>query len=120
MNPNDNFLDPAPRDVFYAWAIGFVVALMLAVHGAISIYTRSALWEGDSGLPFGGGGQMPVHGASAVAMGIGFIAAAGVLHFHFFWSWRERFLAFAQVGKVASVIALAGAVLFFIFRFWFD
>ena len=32
----------------------------------------------------------------------------------------KRFLGFAQVGKIVSVIALAGAVLFFIFRFWFD
>jgi hypothetical protein len=114
MNPNDDMLDPAPRDVLYAWAIGVVAALALAVHGAVAIHTRSALWEGEYGE------QMPVHGASAVALGIGFIAAAGVLHFHFFWSWRERFLGFAQLGKAVSVIALAGAVLFFIFRFWFD
>ena len=25
MSPNDDFLDPAPHDVFYAWAIGVIV-----------------------------------------------------------------------------------------------
>ena len=118
MAPNDDFLDPAPRDAIYAWAIGVVGALALAVYGSICIYTKSATWTG--GDDFGQGPQMHCQGASAVAIGIAFVAIASLLHFHFFWSWRERFHGYARLAKLLSLIALAGAMIFFVFRFWFD
>ena len=75
---------------------------------------------GHSDDDFGGGGETHCRGAMAVALGIGHVAAGGWLHFPFFWSRRERFLGFSQIGKIVSIIALAGAVTYFIFGFWFD
>jgi hypothetical protein len=115
MSPSDDFLDPAPRGFFYAWAIGVIGALALAVYGLISVVTQSAMW-------FGGDEAPPIHcqGASAVALGIACIATASLLHCHFFWSWRERFHGYAQPGKVLSLVGAAGSIIYFAFRLLSD
>jgi hypothetical protein len=97
-------------------------ALAVAVYGAICVHTQSATWVGgtDLDLALGNWPRLHCHGASAIAIGIALISMAGLLHFHFFWSWRERFLGCAQVGKVLSLIGVAGGMMYFVFRFWFD
>ena len=122
MCPGNAFLDPAPRDVLYAWAIGVVGALALAVYGVICIYTRSAIWIGgsDFDLALGGAAAMHCQGESSVAMGTLFASVGALLHFHFFWSWRERFYGYAQLGKLLSLVGAAGSIVYFLFRFWFD
>jgi hypothetical protein len=121
MNPEDDLLDPAPRDLFYAWAIGVIAALALAIYGSLCIYERSAtMWGLGSDFDLGSGPSVHCHGASAIGIGVTWVAIAGFLHFHFFWSWRQKFHAFAQVGKLLSLVGIAGGMLCFIMRFWLD
>ena len=63
---------------------------------------------------------MRCYGASAVAIGVTFVAISSLLHFHFFWSWRQKFHGYAQLGKVLSLLGMAGGIIYFIMRFWFD
>ena len=56
----------------------------------------------------------------AVAVGIAFISLGSLLHCHFFWSWRERFLGYAQIGKMLSILGILGGMMYFIVHFWWD
>jgi hypothetical protein len=123
MGSNDvDFLEPASRDIFYAWAIGVVVATLLAIYGSVCIRTQSAMLTGgtDTDLALGTSPSMECRDASAIAIGVTSIAFASLLHFHFFWSWRHRFLGYAQIGKVLSLIVATGGIIYFIFHFWWD
>jgi hypothetical protein len=104
-------LEPAERDLFYAWAIGVVGAALLAFYACSCIWTKSAIWYGEDA-------EIPCHGASAVAVGVLWLCAALYLHAHFFRSWREKFLGCAQIIKVASIAVGAGAILYFIYDYW--
>jgi hypothetical protein len=116
MIPSDDLCDPGPRDIARVWAVGFVGAFGLAAYGEICIYSQSAIWIGR----FRAAHAMHCQGAGAIALGIVYLGVAGLLHFHFFWSWRERFGGFAQLGKIMSLLVVAAGAFFFIFHFWFD
>ena len=117
MSPSDDLLDAAPRDTLCAWAVGVISAVAIAVYGAICIWTQSATWvAGDDSSSQ----VMHSYGASAVGLGITFVAIAGLLHFHFFWSWRPKFHGYAQMGKVLSLLGAAGGIIYFLVRFWLD
>lgn len=111
-------LDPAPRDAHFTWGLGVAGALALAVYGLGCILSRSATWVGgtDLDLALGGGPEIHCRGPSAVAVGVFWMALAGFLHVHFFWSWRERFFGYAQIGKLLSLVIGTGAILYFIYR----
>lgn len=109
-----DLLEPASGDVFYAWAIGVIGALALAVYGWTCISTQSATAIGDDGA------TMQCYGRNAVALGLTYIAVACLLHLHFFWSWRERFIGYAQIGKVLSLIGAVSGIFYFLWHFWLD
>jgi hypothetical protein len=117
MDYDDDLLDPAPGDPFNAWAIGVVGALALTAYGVSCIYTRSATWVGGSDLA---PTSMPCRGATAVGVGIASVAVAGLLHCHFFWSWRRNCQGYAEIGKAISLLGVAGGMFYFIFHWLVD
>jgi hypothetical protein len=110
------------RDSFYVWAVGVAAAIAIAIYGAMCVYTRSAIWSGgtDFDLALGHSPSIACRGNSAVAMGIFWMGAGGLLHFQYFWSWREKCDALAKLGTTLSLLAVAGGIVYFVFHFWLD
>jgi len=106
----EDLADPASGDLFSAWALGVVVALSLAVYGVVCLVTQSASFVGGRPLHI-----VVYQGRSAVALGSLYLAGGLFLHCHFFWSWRERFLGYAQIGKLLSMLGIVGGIFYFIF-----
>lgn len=108
-----DFSDSAPRDSFYSWVLGIIVAGALAWYGVSCVSSRTATLGSRHGT-------MHCEGPSAVALGAFWIAVAGLSHFHFFWSWRERYHAFGQLGTLASLFVAVGSIGYFVFRYFLD
>lgn len=106
----ENAADAAAPDRLKAWVLGIVVALVIAYCGISRVCEELATMAELHNQ------HRAYQGSNALAIGVVWIALAGFLHFHYFWSWRERFYAVGQVGKAISMIVVAGGILYFVFH----
>jgi hypothetical protein len=105
----EDLADSASGDSFNAWMLGVVLALALAVYAFVCLATQSAHFV--EGRPL----HVVVYkGGNAVAFGSMYLAAGVFLHCHFFWSWRERFQGYAQIGKLLAMVGVVGGMFYFI------
>jgi hypothetical protein len=55
------------------------------------------------------------HADVKFAWGAIFLSAATFMHAHYFWSYRERFLGYAQLGKAAGLIGLNAGLIYLVY-----
>lgn len=112
---NDDPLEPGvDRDNYGAiWGFGIIIAGIAAFYGLKCIWLKS-------GTFFAGGrwNNMPMHveGGMAVGVGMFYLSIGCFLHFKYFWSCHERFLGWAQIGIIASLIGVAAGMITFIYH----
>lgn len=68
---------------------------------------------------FGRGMTLTVTGSAAVATAIAYIGIGGFVHFHVFWATHRRWWRLARPGKIGSLCALIGGVVFAIVKVLF-
>ena len=101
------------------WGFGFVIPLLLAALGALSIIGRQSVVPFSSGYGrFALGGQI-VAGSTAIIMGIGFICFAAFLFSSFFTPFRQRFPAGALLGQILGFLGVFLALGYSLFRVGF-
>jgi len=80
------------------WLAGVGLALLPAIYGMQCLVTRKGtvgtlLWHAT------------VEGGGAIALGLGWIGVAALLHFHFFFGLHPRLEAHSRTGKLYALIA---------------
>jgi hypothetical protein len=107
--------DGPAGDGWSKWAWGVVAPLLIAIFGASRFYFQQFTLGG--GGQFGSGGhRMLLTGYDAIAMGIASIAVALFLHSRYFLSDTKRFGAYADLGKVISLVVGIVAIGFVVVR----
>ena len=91
-----------------AWGLGIVVPLALIAYGLFALQTQSAAFVGRTqGLLYSRWSIVSFHGTPAIGLGAAYIGLGVFLHFHGFWSWRERCDLLAQIGMSLALLAVA-------------
>jgi drug/metabolite transporter (DMT)-like permease len=94
--------EPAAR-----WLGGGLAALGVAAYAAYVLLTQRAWLPKTRPHP---PGWAEWTGASAVALGCAYLAIAGFIHFHWFWSGDPRWHAVGYFGKLLSAAGLIAAI----------
>ena len=81
MHPNDDLLDPVPRDVFYAWAVGVIGAVAVSPFTVRFVSIRGPR-RGQAVL-IGDHRKCTAKAQARCSTGITWIAVASLLHFHY-------------------------------------
>lgn len=105
---SESLAESAKPNPIVGWLVGVGAALGIAGYGTVCLVTRSATFVDEARTVF--------HGAEAIALGVSYLAIACFLHAHFFWSWRPRFMGYAQIAKALSMFVVAGGVFFFVYN----
>src|SRR5262245_64863082 len=99
-------------DTFTRWLWGVVPEVLLAAYALHCIVVQDAVMIGTRR---GFGRMMHVHGATAIVLGLAYLALAALGHFHFFWGEHPRLAKHAGPGRAISLAVLAGGLLYVIF-----
>jgi hypothetical protein len=95
--------DRAGRDVGVWW--GFLFPAGLAVYAGSCIEREEAIFFGDSTQWI-----TTLEGERAVALGVVWLAAALMLHFHFFWGRIRQTWLLGVIGELLSFIVFIFAI----------
>jgi len=105
LSSADELSDTTDASPFNQWAVGVGVA------AAIAVYALYCFWTDTAILP-GGRFQRVIHlqGLAARAVASGWLSLAAFVHLHWFWTASPRFWGYAQLGKMAAMVALVASL----------
>jgi hypothetical protein len=106
--------DLPPPGFFSKWFVGVIVPLVLVALGVICIVTRHAWLPDVRGWRYGHDYSIPLHDSRATAMGLICLGIAGFLHCHFYWGNIYYEYPCATIGKIVSLMAFVGGLVFII------
>jgi hypothetical protein len=116
VGAGESLSDTAEPNVMAAWIYGVIFALPFIIYGIYCIHTRTAKFLTRNVLDIIQLHFTPLVGRNAVAIGVSYLGVGCFLHFHYFWTWRERFQGYGQIGKVLSMLCVAGGIVYYVFN----
>jgi hypothetical protein len=99
---------------FPKWIGGIVIPLFFVVYAVVCWITRHGLLPGENTTP------LNLYGKDAVALGVVSASVGVLLHCHFFWGNIYHLSAWAVLGKIVSLMAFVGSLVYLIVHivFW--
>ncbi len=104
----------APDDVWARWILGAGAAGIVAAYGAFCLATQRA-WLPQTRPRLG---LAEYGGTMAIAVGCTVLAAAALLHFHWFWSGHPRWHGVGQAGKLVALVGVVAGTGWLLYQFF--
>lgn len=104
--------DAENPDGFARWIGGVVFASIPLLIGVLAILSERTLFLGGRPLRV-----VQYNGIDAIALGISWIGVAAFMHAHYFWSVSRQYYFISELLKPASLLAIAGPMVFVVVRF---